>query len=176
MEEWIHSAQDCESRNVQGVRTLLGVDVVNSWPMIESLLEENSALMVQAFLTDRADYYPVQDLPSEALTKLFLWLSREFPRHEDPQFDDAHFVGPREVVGQVLDRIISILEMRGSKDAVDGLKIIADARPQELWLHRVISEAETRLHEFSRRPLDCRQLGLFSPVGKSMFDTIASGI
>ena len=79
-----------------------------------------------------------------------------------PQFDDAHFVGPREVVGQVRDRIISILEMRGSKDAVDGLKIIADARPQELWLHRVISEAETRLHEFSWRPLDCRQLGLLA--------------
>ena len=68
-------------------------------------------------------------LGEEQLANLYIWLAREFPPAGDPQFDEAHAVGPRESIGNWRDSILRYLENLGTCEAVEAIARIQKERP-----------------------------------------------
>lgn len=85
----------------------------------------------------------------------------KFPRDSDPQFDDAHFVGPREQIGQWRDRLLNQLRDEASPEAVAAIRTIAAALPGDRWLLRTLATAEANLrrNQWTSTPLS-QLLGL----------------
>ena len=80
-------------------------------------------------------------LREEQLADLYIWLTREFPHDEDPQFDKAHSVGPRENIGHWRDSILRYLENVGTYEAVEAIARIQEEIPDLDWLKWSLSKA-----------------------------------
>lgn len=51
---------------------------------------------------------------------LYVWLERRYPRAEDPDDDEVHWVSPRESIGQWRDGLLRDLVTRGTNQAVQA--------------------------------------------------------
>jgi hypothetical protein len=92
------------------------------------------------------------------MPELYLWLLDRFPFDEDPQFDEAHAVGPREQVGRWRDRILHDLRERGTLASVEAIAAIEAALPQHAWLRAVRQDAELRMRANTWASIDPRDL------------------
>ncbi len=68
------------------------------------------------------------------LGRLYVWLEQNFPHTEDPKFDDAHAVGPRESLGHFRDAILETLKLRGTNEACAAIEDVIQELPQIEWL------------------------------------------
>ena len=68
-------------------------------------------------------------LTENQLVDLFLWLVRQYPYSEDPDRTSAHFVTPREDIGQWRDSILYRLSKKGTLEACEGLRRIIGELP-----------------------------------------------
>lgn len=109
------------------------------------------ALMVRGY--ERLDH-----VPAAALANIYLWLRANFPPESDPQFDDAHVVGPREQIGHWRDNLLRRLRDEGSPEAVEGVRAIAAALPTDRWLARTLGTAEAALRRNQWSPTPLSQL------------------
>jgi len=108
-----------------------------AWPAIRDWLHthpHDAETMILRYADNRT--LPLE-LPTDALTELYLWLWDHFPPNEDPHDDDTHTVLPRESVGNFRDRILEQLRQAGTKDALTAIRRIIDAHPEATWLNRV---------------------------------------
>ncbi|GJM36843.1 MAG: hypothetical protein DHS20C19_02100 [Acidimicrobiales bacterium] len=144
--EWLENPDDA-SRFDLAVGQLLDNDLEESWDALKGALDRDLARTVQLLgSTEIArGYKGLGDLPAPLLVDIYLWLRERFPAEKDPQFDDAHVVGPREEIGEFRDRILARLRDAGTPDAVAAIRVIQVALPEERWLARVLAIAESAL-------------------------------
>ena len=77
------------------------------------------------------------------LTDLYLWLVAQYPHERDPKHDGAaHCVGPDESVRHFRDALLRHLEGRGTQQACEQIRRIAQSLPHLEWMKRVVLEAE----------------------------------
>ena len=69
-------------------------------------------------------------LTENQLVDLYLWLVRQYPYSEDPDRMLAHFVTPRENIGQWRDSILDQLAKKGTLEACEGLHRIVGELPK----------------------------------------------
>lgn len=127
---------------------LLAHDASGSWPLIAAEIERDPELgerLIYAYLNGAGHHEQPPALADRDLAELYLWLLRRFPFEDDPQFDDAHFVGPREEAGHFRDRILRALQTRGTAESVAAISAIEQALPQHAWLRAVRREAEMQM-------------------------------
>jgi len=82
-----------------------------------------------------------QRLKEDQLGELYVWLTRQYPHLEDPKFDGAHGVGPRELLGDFRDGVLASLKSRGTNKACEAIQRIARELPELDWLSWTLAEA-----------------------------------
>ena len=97
-------------------------------------------------------------LREEQLADLYIWLTREFPHDEDPQFDKAHSVGPRENIGHWRDSILRYLENVGTYEAVEAIARIQEEIPDLDWLKWSLSKARVSARQKTWSPPEPQEL------------------
>jgi len=132
-------------RAAAAVRTLLSRDAQGSWPLVRQRLDElpefgAEALMASADTVTRR----MPDLDEQSLAELYRMLAERFPPATDPQYDDAHWVGPREAAGRWRDAVLEALQNAGTEAAVQALRGLEQSSPQRRRLRLVVAEAEDR--------------------------------
>jgi len=114
------------------------------WPLVRQHEEFGKRLVAElAHGLDARSRNLLTRLSDAQLAELFLWLDQQFPRIQDRDHNDAaaHFVTPRDSVGQWRDSILRYLEGKGTLDACDALQRIATARPEVEWLKAMVARA-----------------------------------
>lgn len=123
LRQWALDPQGVQSvrRQFALVRLLL-TDGDSAWEVVEDALESDAELVAQSLLSNSDSlYHVVPPQSTQALIVLYRWLSARFPQSEDPQYDEAHFVGPREQIGRYRNQVLEAIQQRASDEALDGL-------------------------------------------------------
>ncbi len=79
----------------------------------------------------------------EERAELLIWLLENFPASEDPHFDDAHWVGPREQLADWRNSLLNTIRDDGTPQALDALRKIDKRFPKMNfdYLRRIAEEA-----------------------------------
>ncbi|UAY70223.1 NACHT domain-containing protein [Bacillus paralicheniformis] len=88
----------------------------------------------------------ISQMLEEQLADFYIWLSREFPQHEDPKHDDdegAYFVSTREEIAEFRDRLLRTLIEKGTRAACEEIKRIIKELPMLTWLKWYLLEAQS---------------------------------
>ena len=154
--DWLADRNDVD-RHRLAAGQLIDNDLERSWPALQTALDVDLAF-AQEVLGDALTVRGcgrIDQLPAAVLADIYLWLRARFPPETDPQFDDAHAVGPREQIGQWRDSLLSRLRDQGTPDAVDAIRAVVAALPADRCLIRTlgIAEAALRRNQWSPTPL-----------------------
>lgn len=159
LHEWLGDASDDSRRHLAAI-TLIDCDLERSWPAVRAALEADpkSAEQVLGRAMVVLGYETLDHVPASVIADVYLWLRARFPSESDPQFDEAHFVGPREQIGEWRDRLLRRLRDEGSLESVEAIRVIMAAAPSERWLERVLAIAEAGLRRNIWTPTSMPQL------------------
>ncbi len=154
--EWLQDPSDLD-RHRLAAGQLIDRDLERSWPAVKAALDADLTLAKQVLghaLTVRG-YERFDHVPAAVLADIYLWLRAKFPPESDPQFDEAHAVGPREQIGHWRDKLLRRLQDEGSPQAVEAVRAIVAALPTDRWLPRTLatSEATLRRNQWTPTPL-----------------------
>ncbi|RXR28094.1 ATP-binding protein [Oerskovia turbata] len=157
--EWLDDASD-DARRHMAARTLIDCDLERSWPAVKAALDSDleSAEQVLGRAMVVRGHEQFDHVPAAVLGDLYLWLRARFPSESDPQFDETHFVGPREQIGQWRDRLLRELQDAGSLESVEAIRVIVSATPGERGLLHVLAIAEAGLRRNQWVPTSMSQL------------------
>jgi hypothetical protein len=129
--------EEDEKRSVLMAAVLTSHCAKQSWPLIWQKMQNNGDFAkALAFEIAQKERYHGNLLPSlteEQAADLYIWLCKQFPYAEDPDHDDAHWVGPRESVGDFRNQILEFLKLRGYSAAI---KYIAEQLPELDWIKK----------------------------------------
>jgi hypothetical protein len=157
--EWLADQSDA-GRFRLAATTLIDVDLDRSWDGVRAAFGSDTALaedVLGGTLTVRG-FALTDDLSAPVLADLYLWLRAHFPPETDPTFDDAHFVGRREQIGQWRDKLLRRLQDEGSPAAVHAIRRIGVALPDVPWIGRVLVAAEAALRRTQWTPTTLPEL------------------
>ena len=157
-----------ERRIGSGLAILTRLDP-GSWPGVWALLRDNPTFGRDLLLrAGGREGVRLQDLEEMALHDFYVWLSEQFPPEDDPDVDGAHFVGAREAVAQVRDRVGSLLVERGTSAAVEALGRLAERFPNRPWLGVQVLHAEEARRRKAWTPISPEALVqlLDNPAGR----------
>jgi len=97
------------------------------WPAITSDAEFGKQVFESiAFSLERQNHFRLNE---QQIADLYLWLSRNYPREEDPSNVGAHFVGAREEIANWRDSLLQHLKARGTPEAVHAIEQISNNLP-----------------------------------------------
>ena len=108
-------------------------------------------------------------LGEKQLADLYLWLVREFPHDEDPQFDEAHAVGPREHIGNWRDSILRYLENLGTSEAVEAIARIQKELPELDWMKWPLFKARVQARQKTWNPPKAEELLALTKSAQARF-------
>lgn len=156
---WLEDEPDLDRRRL-AARQLLDADLDRSWATLKEVLGTDLTLAEQVLARSRMviGLEGVDHVSTPVLADIYRWLRLKFPPEPDPQFDNAHTVGPRERIGQWRDNLLMHLRDRGTPEAVDAIRTIAKALPSDRWLARTRATAEAALRRDQWTPTPLSQL------------------
>ncbi len=146
-----------EDRRARAGALLLAHDAQASWPVLYQKLRDDPHLGKRIASEYVAGVRYREDPPTLAdgdLADLYVWLVRQFPFEEDPDYDDVHVVGPREQIAHWRDGILRSLQNRGTATAVHAIAVIEAALPVYRWLRSVRRDAELQLRANAWAPVE----------------------
>ncbi len=99
-------------------------------------------------------------LTEPALGDLYLWLERKFPHTDDPNRKSGipHWVGPREMVGNLRDGVLRHIVELGTDAGLKTLREIIAQRPDLTWLPLQLSKAEQIMRTKTWVPLTPKEI------------------
>ena len=97
-------------------------------------------------------------LTANEVADLYLWLAVQYPHKEDPHYDGAHFVGPRESIAWFRNGLLEQLKNRGTPEACEQVRRIALELPHLEWLKWTVQEAEAHTRRQTWKPLEPQQI------------------
>lgn len=121
--------------------SILDIYVNNTIPLLERITENQSA-------------------------ELFLWLLNNFPREDDPDFEGAHMVGPRERVANYRDRILGHLTGKGTRQSIEALIYIQVKKP-DFNMKFYLIQAKKNFRKINWEPIQPKDLILLANNNKS---------
>jgi hypothetical protein len=130
-----------------------------TWPDIWNLVRgrpdvgEDLFLRLANLARFQAPFYAA--LPPSALADLYVWLQRRFPHSDDPnrQGGMPHYVGPREMVGDMRDGVLAHIVELGTDASLQALRGIIGQLPDLTWLPLQLSRAEQIMRTKTWAPL-----------------------
>lgn len=151
--QWLALYDEDPARWQLAMSALFVRDLERSWTDLRPQLERDLDKAAQVIGKVRYVPLPRRDLPERLTADIYLWLLAHFPPAEDPQFDDAHFVGPREELARWRDGLVQNLEQRGSLAAVAEIqRIISDRPDAPLKYSLVVARAALRRRQWQPTP------------------------
>lgn len=131
----------------------------DTWPRITAVMTDRPELMRDAFLAPRLGYdRRIPPLTEAQLAELWLWLENAFPTAQDPKFDDAHFVGPRETVGRFRDDVLGRLRTTPTDAAAGAIRVLVACHPECQGLRSALIDVERAAADAVWRPIECQAL------------------
>jgi predicted NACHT family NTPase len=123
------------------------------WPAISTNSEFGRRVIESVLSPYRRQI--IAQLPEAKIGDFYVWLSRQYPHSDDPQFPAgvAHFVGTREEIAQLRDSLLSHLKERGTRESVQTIDKIAEELPHLKWLKWTLLEAKKSMRRHSWKPL-----------------------
>jgi predicted NACHT family NTPase len=135
-----------------------------AWPTIWRLLVGDS-MFAQGFFLKIANDYRFHDslfapLNEQQLAELYVYLVELFQQENDPQHapGQPHFVGPRESLAHLRDRMPQEIVSRGTVAAVEAMRWIVDKLPKLNWLQFRLLEAQQTMRMKTWSPLTPKEL------------------
>lgn len=157
--EWLEDPSEVD-RHGLAAGMLIDRDLERSWPAVKTAFDADLALAEHVLgqsVRVRGDE-PFDHVPAAVLADIYLWLRAKFPPDSDPQFEDAHMVGPREHIGHLRDSLLRRQRDEGSPEAVDAIRAIVAALPSDRWLAHTLAAAEAALRRNQWTPTLLPQL------------------
>lgn len=115
------------------------------WQVIKPLLDRDHpishGIICELARHDSFGGKTLQSLNEDAIADLHIWITKRYPPAEDPQFGGAHGVGDREGIGRFRDFLLQQLREKGSPAAVQAVRRIVQAFPDDKWLNYYLIEA-----------------------------------
>ena len=99
-----------------------------------------------------------EKISEEQVADYYIWLACQYPHAEDPKFEGAHTVGPRENVATWRDDLLRFLKDRGTVAAVTAIERIAGELPHLDWLKYVLIDARQSTRRRTWSPLSPREI------------------
>jgi hypothetical protein len=132
------------------------------WNDLWKLMASNDALFDRALL-DYAHWHRdagewARTLDETAIASLYRKLALRFPPAQDPNIGEMHVVSPRESLGRWREELLTSLAMRGTWEAVEQLRVLAEQLPDIEWLPIRIVQAEEEARRRTWRPLSVNEL------------------
>ncbi len=113
------------------------------WPAIQRDIEFGRKVIEQlAYESDAFATKGGKLLTEDQLSDLYIWIAHQYPHDEDPKFDEAHLVEPREKVASFRDILLDHLKQRGTPKACNAIQQIINEFPELNWLKWVLHEAQ----------------------------------
>jgi len=138
------------------------------WPAIQRDAEFGRDIVsAAAYALPSRKITPFERLSEDQLADLYIWLVEQFPVSQDPKHDEAYWVGPRESVAWWRDALITYLKDRGTYNACNAIGRLKDAFPDQLWLRRVLAEAQATARRVTWVPPRPREIVQLATDGTS---------
>ena len=148
-------------RRARAGALLLAHDAEPTWPTLYAVIQHDPDLgerIVFEHVTGGQYRQNPPPLADTHLADLYVWLVRRFALADDPQFDDVHWVGPREQTACWRDTILRTLENGGTAAAVNAISRIEATLPEHPWLRTVRRHAELVLRRDTWQPVPPQDL------------------
>ena len=94
------------------------------WPAVQADTEFGRKTFEAVAHFGSFDSSVASGLNEDHIADLYLWLCREYPPSEDPHFEEAHAVGPRENIGTWRSSLLYHLRDRGTLEACVAIERI----------------------------------------------------
>jgi hypothetical protein len=130
-----------------------------AWPMIWPILQGEEGFgreLIKEFAYE-INHNPnefVSKLTEDSVADLFIWLVRQFPYDQDPQYDDAHFSSKDDTARELRTRLINYLEKVGTPASCHAIQRIVQTLTKLTWLNVVLIEARKNTLKLTWRPLN----------------------
>lgn len=109
------------------------------WPLFS--LERAFGERLVAVLASDREFAVAPSLTERQVEDLFGWLEERYPHREDPDADEVHWIGQREVIGYWRDGLLQNLVTRGTPEAVAAFDRLWARFPHLVWLRAMRARA-----------------------------------
>jgi len=129
-----------------------------AWPMIWPILQAEGEFgrdLIKEFAYE-LNHDPkefVSKLTEASMADLFIWLVRQFPYDEDPQYNCVHSPSKEDAARELRTRLINFLEKVGTPASCQAIQRIAQTLTELDWLNVVLIEARKNTLQSTWRPL-----------------------
>ncbi|MDQ6615159.1 MAG: hypothetical protein M3083_10510 [Actinomycetota bacterium] len=133
---------------------------------------ELGAAIVERYVRDALLEAPIPPLLVNDLADLYLWLVDRYPYAEDPTRSGADWVTPRQQIAEWRDAVLRTIVNKGTDAAVEAVRSIEAALPNEPWLGRLRRQAEEARRQRQWQPVDPTiLLGLPAAPSRRLIDS-----
>jgi hypothetical protein len=149
-------------RSLVAARSLLTRAPDAGWPILWPLIRADPALgrdllISVATSVEITGHAPFLDrLSEDNLADLYVWLSGQFPRHEDEE--GFRSLGPRDFAARLRDGVLRHLTRRGTAASLGAIRRVAHQFPDLEWLSFAYLEAERMMLEKTWPPHEIAHL------------------
>jgi hypothetical protein len=126
-----------------------------AWKLLWPIFQEDRGFFKDVMTKCNAQIS--QGLLEDQLADLFILVESEFPRREDPDEEGAHWVSPRETIGDRRNGILQSLMSKGTQSACDAMKRIVETFPTDEYLGFCFRSAKKNMREMTWRPLTAKE-------------------
>ncbi|MTJ07164.1 NACHT domain-containing NTPase [Anabaena sp. UHCC 0204] len=117
----------------------------DDWSLIWSVVQQDIEFGRKLFESVANGYFGINlNITEKQLADLYIWMTKQYPPHEDPVYQGVHFIGTRETLGNFRDNILTHLKERGTSEACVEIQHIAQEFPELTWMNRVLLQAQTK--------------------------------
>lgn len=138
------SQEEEYQRLVLVTRVLIENTDSSDWLLIWSIIQQDTGFGRHVFeaVANRYSFSISLNITEVQLADLYIWMIQQYPPNEDPVYEDVHFVGTRETLGNLRDSVLSQLKERGTFQACIEIQRIAKELPELTWINKVLVEAQ----------------------------------
>ena len=112
------------------------------WPIIKQNAEFGRKVITKvAHNRERVKGNVYSKLSEYQLAELYIWIEKQYPYSEDPEYEDAYWVGPRDSIAEFRNGILNYLKISGTKQSCDAIEKIARTFPNYEWMKWILIEA-----------------------------------
>ncbi|BAU65885.1 hypothetical protein STA3757_32810 [Stanieria sp. NIES-3757] len=138
------SAEEARKRAIKASQVLMINATGDLWSVFWSTVQQDKTFGREVLenMMDHAIRGEFFDLTEKQIADFFIWLEENYPHNEDPDYDNAHFVGTRESIGHLRDNVLYRLRDWGTLQACQEIQRIISHFPQLDWLKYVLFDAQ----------------------------------
>ena len=128
------------------------------WALIWPAIQQDSEFGKEVIISASHDYFGINKtqklcLNEDQLADLFTWLAHKYPYNEDVDHELVFTPGPRDSIASFRDSILNRLKQKGTQEACNAIKRIANEFPELDWLKWTLYDAQIVFRQKTWREL-----------------------